>query len=165
MCVNKRQKLRYSFICVCTLSFSPLAWWTHFLLVPPSSSLWQDCGCGRSEVRASEMDPLLWKRHFPHLPGLPQRVRPGSGGEGDHSKRTCAITNCSRKWTNQQQQQRLEFISHLCASVQPMLLEKCTFVSVCSVDLDYFYFYIKRISHFNCLCYIYSLCCIFRPPC
>lgn len=32
------------------------------------------------------MDSLFRERHLPHLPGLPQRVRPGPGGERKHCK-------------------------------------------------------------------------------
>lgn len=46
----------------------------------------QDCGRGRSEVGAPEVDPLFWKCHLAHLPGFAQRVRPGSGGERNHRK-------------------------------------------------------------------------------
>lgn len=47
----------------------------NFFLLPYCFHLFhpscQDCGRGRSEIRASEVDPLFWERHLTHLPGLP----------------------------------------------------------------------------------------------
>lgn len=54
-------------------------------LTPPPR---QDRGRGWSEIRAAEVDSLFRERHLPHLPGLPQRVRPGPGGERKHRKST-----------------------------------------------------------------------------
>ena len=47
--------------------------------VPFLLSLRQDGGCGGSEVREEEVDPLLRERHLHHLPGGAKRVRPGPG--------------------------------------------------------------------------------------
>ena len=47
-------------------------------LIPPCS--YQDGGCGGSEVREEEVDPLLWECHLHHVPGGAQRVWPGPGG-------------------------------------------------------------------------------------